>query len=140
MQAIASVMTPCPWTIQADDTLAHARDVMERNGIRHLPVTEDGALVGVVSQREVVLLLESSSVERARAATVRDALARDLYVVGEDEPLARVLATMARRHLGSVLVVRNGRLVGIFTSVDACRSFAEHLEARRAIGPGPRAR
>lgn len=131
MTTIETVMTPCPWTIHAEDRLVHARDVMERNAIRHLPVTEDGALAGVVSQREVELLLRSAPAERAASLVVRDAIARDPYVVECGAPLIGVLETMAGRHIGSALVVREGRLVGIFTAVDACRCFADHLGGRR---------
>ena len=46
------------------------------------------------------------------------------------EPLDRVLSKMARLQVGSVLVVKEDRLAGIFTVTDACRSFAECLRAQ----------
>ncbi len=49
------------------------------------------------------------------------------YVVDLDEPLDNVLLAMADRHIDAALVVRQGKLVGIFTMTDACRSFGEHL-------------
>jgi hypothetical protein len=36
---------------------------------------------------------------------------------------------MAGEHIGSALITRHGRLVGIFTATDACRIFCEHLRS-----------
>jgi hypothetical protein len=41
---------------------------------------------------------------------------------------------MARHHMSSALVTKTGRLAGIFTTVDACRLFCEHL--RSLFPPG----
>ena len=58
---------------------------------------------------------------------VRDACVIDAYVVDLSAPLDRVLAEMAERHIGSVLVVKRGKLAGIFTSSDACNHFGRFL-------------
>lgn len=132
LPGLEDVMTASPWFCHADDTLAHAAQVMEQQAIRHLPVTEHGALVGVVSQRDVALVLSSAAPERRAALLVRDALARDAYVVDAGEPLDEVLLTMAERHIGSALVTRDARLAGILTATDACRAFGETLRRLRA--------
>ena len=54
----------------------------------------------------------------------------DIYAVERDEPLDRVLAEMAERHIGSAVVTDGGKLVGVFTATDACRYFAEYLRSR----------
>ena len=48
-------------------------------------------------------------------------------MVDLNEPLETVLLTMAERHIGSALVTRQGRLAGVFTAVDACRTFGEYI-------------
>jgi CBS domain-containing protein len=50
---VDEVMTPHPETIEADDSLAHARVVMLHGGFRHLPVLEAGRLVGILSMRDI---------------------------------------------------------------------------------------
>jgi acetoin utilization protein AcuB len=129
---LEDVMTASPWFCHADDTLAHAVAVMEQQAIRHLPVTEDGALVGVVSQRDAALVLSSAAPGRRAELLVRDALARDPYVVDVGAPLDEVLLAMAERHIGSALVTRGGRLAGILTATDACRAFGETLRQLRS--------
>jgi acetoin utilization protein AcuB len=51
----------------------------------------------------------------------------DPYIVDLHEPLDNVLITMAERHIGSAIVTRAGKLVGMFTAVDACRCFGTFL-------------
>lgn len=60
---IAHWMSAGPQTIDANAGLEEARDVMDRAHIRHLPVTEGGKLVGILSMRDLV---------RVGAAAARD--------------------------------------------------------------------
>ena len=69
-----------------------------------------GALVGVLSERDVRLLEVS---RRGRdLGSVREACVRDVYVVDVDTPLDEVLSHIAETHVGSALVVKNGKLAG----------------------------
>jgi CBS domain-containing protein len=52
------------------------------------------------------------------------------YAVSPDSPLDEVVATMAQHKYGCAVVMQNGKLVGIFTTVDVCRAFAEMLHGR----------
>lgn len=127
--SVMAVMTPFPWFIEIEDRLQRAVEVMAAHDIRHLPVTRDGQLVGVVSERDIQLV-ESGAESGARdALRVRDACVLDAYVVDVGEPLDGVLLEMARRHIGSTLVVKHGKLAGILTVTDACRAFGEFLRA-----------
>jgi CBS domain-containing protein len=55
---------------------------------------------------------------------------RDVYVVDVDTPLDEVLLHLAESHVGSALVVKNGKLAGILTSGDVCRTLADLLQQR----------
>lgn len=116
---IKAVMTPFPHSVGIDDSIEKARQAMSAHAIRHLAVTEEERLVGVISAREIEVAVG--------ARVVRDAKLAGAYVVEMGEPLDRVLLAMARSHLGSALVVKRGKLVGIFTTSDACRIFGECL-------------
>lgn len=126
--SIKAVMTPFPWHVHLDDRLGHAREMMREHGIRHLPVTDDGELVGIVTDRDIGLV-ENATRERVEreALRVRDACVPDAYVVELSAPLDGVLREMAERHIDSALVVKRGRLAGIFTSTDVCRHFEQFL-------------
>jgi len=128
---LRSVMTAFPHSIDADEMVSEARAQMADHGIRHLPVTRGGDLVGIVSERDLRLLIGVGSGLSSEFTTrVGDVCGRDVYVVDLHEPLAGVLSHMVEQHLGSALVTRKGKLVGIFTSTDACRCFAEYLRGR----------
>jgi len=53
---IAHWMSAAPRTVTGDTTLEEARELMDRNHIRHLPVTEGGRLVGMLSMRDLIKL------------------------------------------------------------------------------------
>ena len=126
--SIKAVMTPFPWHVRLDDSLVHVKQVMRERDIRHLPVTDDGELVGIVTDRDIGLVENATHepVER-EALRVRDVCVLDAYVVELSEPLDRVLREMAERHIDSALVVKRGRLAGIFTASDACHHFGQFL-------------
>lgn len=134
MPTIKVAMTPFPFFVEIDQSIATARAMMREHEIHHLPVTEDGALIGVLSERDV-RLLEVSRRGRDDLGSVREACMRDVYVVDVDTPLDEVLAHIAESHVGSVLVVKNGKLAGILTNSDVCRVLADLLRQRFPAPP-----
>jgi acetoin utilization protein AcuB len=135
--SIKSVMTPFPHSIDIDAGLDAALRMMLDHDIHHLPVTEDGRPVGVLRDREVELALH----ERSRPAGGKEPLVRDIctqtaHIVASSEPLDRVLERMGQEHVDCTVVVKDGRLVGIFTVTDACKAFGELLRALFPEGDG----
>lgn len=110
-----------------------ALEIMEAHGIHHLPVTEKSELTGVVSNLDVRRRMAQ---EDGAGLKVRDVMSTDTYTVDLSERLDSVLHRMAEHHLASVIVTRKGKLVGVFTQVDACAAFAEFLreQVRRSGG------
>jgi acetoin utilization protein AcuB len=132
---IKAVMTPFPWHVDLDDHLGDAREVMRVHSIRHLPVTDGGELVGIVTDHDIGLVENATRVPAEREALrVRDVCVLDAYVVELSEPLDLVLHEMAERHIHSALVVKRGKLAGIFTTSDVCRHFERFL--RMIFDPG----
>lgn len=125
---LAAVMTPFPYAIDVEARIAEAATMMEKHAIHHLPVTAGTEIVGMISARD---LADRDTHQRL----VREVFTADPYVVDLGTPLDEVLFTMATRHLGSAIVTRHGKLAGIFTTVDACRSFAAFL--RELFPPTP---
>lgn len=126
MPAVKKVMTPFPFHVEIDNPLERARDLMIREEIHHLPVVEGSSLVGVITYRDLRRTLDRGTEERP-TGTVADVPREEAHIVDLSEPLDRVLLEMAERHLAATLVVKKGRLAGIFTHTDACRCLAESL-------------
>jgi acetoin utilization protein AcuB len=120
--SIKAVMTAFPHSVESGETIARAAEMLSSHRIQHLPVTDQGRLVGTLDDRDVRQALRDNAEGR-----VGDIEVAESYVVELTEPLDVVLMQMAKRNVESALVVKDKRLVGIFTRTDACRSFAELL-------------
>jgi len=118
------VMTPFPHFIEVGQGVAQARELMLAHGVRHLPVKDGSELVGVVTERD----LEVATVAGAgREPPLRELCESELCVVDLHARMDEVVIEMARRRVGSALVVRDGRLAGILTAGDVCRLYGELL-------------
>jgi len=130
---VIAFMTPFPHSIDIDASLAQARRMMREGNFRHLPVTSGGDIVGVVTDRDIKLLLGPDfGNPDERDLKVRDAYTDKPCVVRASTPVATVARTMAEHHIGSAIVTKNDKLVGIFTVTDACRALAEVLDGHPA--------
>lgn len=126
--SIKTAMTPFPYSVDANASVTEAQQFMREHRIRHLPVTDNGQLSGIVSDRDIKLMLGPDfAYPDGRELKVSDVMVRDAYVVDLDARLDEVLEHMATHQLGSALVTRAGKLAGVFTTTDACRHFAEFL-------------
>lgn len=137
MPTVKSVMTAFPYSVAIGAPITEAIEFMRKKNIRHLPVTDDGELAGVVSDRDIKLVLGPDfAYPDPKSLTVGEAMLREAYIVDLNERLDKVLSHMAEHHIGSAVVTRNGKLAGMFTSSDACREFAQFLldQVRRAGG------
>lgn len=118
-------MTPCPHTIGAAQSAEAAQEKMKEHHIRHLPVRKGGQLVGILSDRDITYAMAMDHKE-LKDLKVEDIFYPDPYCVSQEAPLKEVAAQMARNAYGSALVLNDiEELVGIFTTVDACKLLAE---------------
>jgi acetoin utilization protein AcuB len=128
---IQKYMTTTPHTIGSDQTIAVAASIMSEHRIRHLPVLRGGQLLGVLSDRDVKLIESFRDVD-ATKTLVDEAMTEQPYTVSPETPLDEVVGTMAEKKFGSAVVVQNHKVVGIFTTVDACQALSELLQTRLA--------
>jgi acetoin utilization protein AcuB len=116
---ISTVMSPCPHRVLIDDSIAHAVDMMRKHRVRHLPVLKGEKLIGIVSERDITFGLALS-----KKLTISEVYTPEPFVVSPKEPLDKVAAQMAEERFGCALVMDKDKLVGIFTTTDACRVLA----------------
>lgn len=126
---IQKYMTTVPHTIRPDLSLAEADRLMREHRIRHLPVLEGGRLVGMLSQRDI-RLIESFQDTNPEEVKAEEAMSQDIYEVEPSAALDAVASTMAAHKYGSAVVTQNGKVVGIFTTVDALQALSELLHSR----------
>jgi acetoin utilization protein AcuB len=123
---VGRFMSPSPHCVGSDQTIALAADKMTELGVRHLPVLEGGQLVGVVSERDLALIAAVVPDELTEL-TVQEAMTGVPYCVEPETSVAEAAGHMALHKLGSALVTRNGKVIGIFTVTDALEVLSELL-------------
>src|SRR5690606_14873480 len=103
----------------------------------HLPVTRDGRLAGVVSDRDIHIARSLMRTSSGRFdVPVWSVCTRDPYVVDIDTRIDEVADEMANRHIGAAIVVKKDKLAGIITTADICRAYAETLRLHLAPDSG----
>jgi CBS domain-containing membrane protein len=130
---VGDLMTSEVATLQRNEMLSLAEQLMSLGRIRHLPVVdEEGELVGIVSQRDLFHsgLLRALGHGKHSAARVREMLAvkevmtTDVITTTRDASLEEAARLMFDKKIGCLPVVENGRLVGILTEGDFVAYFA----------------
>jgi acetoin utilization protein AcuB len=120
-------MTASPHTIGSQQKVAHAAELMQEHGIRHLPVLHGGKLLGVISDRDVKVVEAFRDVDPAEVA-IAEAVGQEAYAAAPETPLLDVVETMLAHKYGSAVVMEGTRVVGIFTTVDALRALRDALQ------------
>ncbi len=115
-------MTPFPLAVAVAAPVSDADLLMRKHGIHHLPVTDGRDIVGVISAFDI-------AARAHRPVAVSECYVPEPYLVDIEVPLEEVLSEMATDRLEVAIVMRQGRLAGIFTQHDVCRTFAAHLIA-----------
>lgn len=117
-RTVREFMTNNVHVIDMENSLPHARRIMEEHDIRHLPVIDGSKIVGLLSERDLGKL-EGFPMVSMDMVAVPDAMTDGPYVVAPDTPMVDVLTKMRDERLGSAIVVEGGKVVGIFTATDA---------------------
>ena len=121
---VRDVMATDLVTVRPHETGLRAYRLMRDHRFRHLPVVEDGRLVGILSDRDLRPVLLSPGLARAR---VRELMSEDLTIVGPDAPIEEAASLLVVKKIGCLPVVAHGRLVGIVTETDLLAVLVELL-------------
>lgn len=126
--SLATAMTPFPLAVDAASNVSDADRLMRKHGIHHLPVTDGRTIIGLISAFDIAARVQHEM-------SVRDCYSPEPYLAEIETPFEQVLLDMATHHLEAVIVMRQGRLAGILTQQDVCRTFAAHLNAAYPAPP-----
>jgi len=134
---VADIMTREVVTLFEEENLELLEEGMERYRFRHLPVVDDGKVVGLVTQLDILRAL-ASSLDPAGAAHsasikskffVADIMTRDVVMVRPQTPLVEAARLMHDKKLGCLPVTEpDGALVGIVTTGDLLKLLMALLE------------
>jgi CBS domain-containing membrane protein len=128
------IMMGSPVTLKPDDSLDLANDVIALGRIRHIPVVDDGKLVGMITERDLIGaaankifgLKQASKSALLKTVKIKDVMKKRVITVAPDTPIKDAVHLMAEKKIGCVPVVSDGSLVGLVTTTDVLR-YVESL-------------
>jgi len=139
---VSDAMTAHPTTIGPDDPLRTAIERMKELECRRLPVVnQNGALIGIVTDRDTRLALHSPYVLHERwqdealldNVTVRICMTATPITVEPTTDIADAVSLMLRHHIGGLPVLRGETVVGIITTTDVMTAFIRRLQRDQAL-------
>lgn len=119
------------------DSVAAAWRLLRQHQIRHLPIVEEGKLVGIVTDRDIRLVFPSALTSGRREQDPHDALEKvavreimtgQVVTVAPEASIANVARLLLERRIGGLPVVQGSRLVGIITKTDILAAFVDVVE------------
>jgi len=109
-------------TTRKDATVADAINLMKKHSIRHLPVVEDGELLGWVTERDIREAYLASLIEQV---SIGDIMIKDPITISPEANLEEAAEFLYRHGIGGLPVVDKGKLVGVITVADIMAAFIE---------------
>jgi CBS domain-containing protein len=130
-ERVREAMTPSPTTIAASAPVVEAARLMASQDVGSLPVVDENNLVGMVTDRDLVLNVLAKDID-PHSTTVASVCTQDPVVVAPEDSLDEALQRMAREQVRRLPVVEKERLVGILAQADVSRS-AQAAETGRMV-------
>jgi len=126
---IRDIMTTNVVTIPSNTHLIEARRIMEQKGLKRLPVVNKGKLVGVITKNRLEkvipqqahpndLLELSYNIYSVYRTPVSEIMQKDVVTVSPDMPVEEAVALAQSKRVGALVVVEDGKVVGIATTND----------------------
>jgi acetoin utilization protein AcuB len=123
---VRDMMTMNVVSIPSNTSIADAKRIMDAHKIRRLPVVDRGRLVGIVTERRLDQYTPSKATSLSvweigyllGNTPVKDIMEKNVITVTPDMTVEEALGVAQRNGVGALLVVENGRLVGMVTTND----------------------
>ena len=119
--AVKDVMTPRPTSVAGDAMAVEAARRMLSEDVGSLPVVEGEMLVGMITDRDLVLHVIAKDLDPHKAA-VSDVCSENPVTAEPEDALDDALQRMASEQVRRLPVVTDGRLVGILAQADIART------------------
>ena len=128
------IMMGSPVTLKPQDSLSLASDVISLGRIRHIPVVDDGRLVGIVTERDLIGaaasqilgLKQKNKSALLKSVLIKEVMKKRVLTAAPDTPIKEIAHLMAEKKIGCVPILSAGALVGLVTTTDLLR-YVESL-------------
>ena len=137
MLTVNDLMTVIPLTVSPDTTLRNVIGIMKSEGCRQLPVLDKGKLIGIISDRDVRLIMNSPIVLHGRwqdeelldKMTAEGCMTTNPITVSPDTSAKKAAEMLQTYKFGALPVVEEDTLVGIITVTDFLGYFIKEMSA-----------
>ncbi len=137
---VQDIMVKDVATLDVDDELSLANDIMKLGRIRHLPVVSGKKLVGILSERDLFRssLVEALGHEPSRtrefmkAVRIQDIMVKNVITLRPEADIREAVELMLTHKIGCIPVVEKGELLGLITETDILRLYLEQLKTADA--------
>jgi acetoin utilization protein AcuB len=138
---VRDLMTTTPIRVAPETSVSDAWELMTKARIRHLLVTEDNLLVGIVTDRDIRLNLPSPATSLSawelkyllKQLTVGQAMRRPVFTIAPDRDVREAGRIMLDRRIGALPVTDGRCIVGIVTETDLLRAFVQSADPSEAM-------
>ncbi len=130
-KAVRDYMSERVITVLPNMSIKEVTKTMRNNGLRRLPVVKDGILLGLASSRDIIRYIGSGEVfnqlitgdiHEALKPPIKTIMRSATITIEPDVDLGKAAEVMIERNVGSLSVISEGVLVGIFTERDLLRA------------------
>ena len=144
MITVEDIMTRQPLTVNPETTLEEVIGLMKSRHCLHMPVVDEDKLVGIITDRDLRLAMNSPLVLHERAddlallkvATAGVAMTPKPLTIGPNSPATLAAKLMRKHKFGALPVVDEGKLVGIVTVSDILDNYITILESQASAKTG----
>jgi len=123
------IMMGSPVTLKPEDSLDLANDVISLGRIRHIPVVDEGRLVGILTERDLIGtaasqifgLKQKNKSALLKSVSIKEIMKKRVVTAAPDTPIKEIARLMAEKKIGCVPIVSDGALTGLVTTTDVLR-------------------
>ena len=126
---VSEIMTSPVVQVEVDNTLEYAWRLMEKKNIKHLPVLDNGELVGMCSQTDLLgrlIISKSGSLEGVKPELVRDVMQEGVVTTTLDTDIRHIAQALTQYQIEALVIMSDyQKILGIVTESDLISRLAK---------------
>lgn len=139
--AVSTIMSVKIITLKKKDDLEKAEYLFKKHKIRHIPVVEKGAIIGILSYTDLLRISFADAIDDDEMEveslvynmfTIEQVMAKNVVTVSSDTSIKEVAKILANKEFHALPVVDDDRLVGIVTTTDLINFLLKQLQDTEA--------
>lgn len=129
---VRDIMTKSVASISPEATIKDAAQIMQRHNVGSIPVVDTNGLVGIVTDRDIVVRNIASGQDPS-STPVRNVMTSQVTTVTPDDDVNKITQMMSTRQIRRIPVIENQKLVGMVSLGDLATTGITSMEASEAL-------